>query len=490
MKKRLNLVCATLLAIVVAMVSLTKASAVDNVLDYANSIGALNGAATLNRVVEATSDGGYIVGGQTAACMEYRDEDGEKLVDSEQCKEYYLDKKNAEVDAQRAWAPPSAESVCSSDFDRKDAWAMGVKFLDYVCVNYLAKFKADGTREWLTLLEDDQFLPLAVGETQNDYRMYTGAYLLYIFDKTTGELKSENYTNTIDTPMISKAKINTKGHVYYLVEKNQASYLGILTNDGRDIQSVPIWTNYSYLYAWNLLMNNDYLYASYYYYDNLTRQKTEEIVRISESLKRETIITTKENRWQDILSLDNAGNFVILECDYNDNSVEIPTESYGINCVFRSYDKNGEVLAEKKAEDMGYYYSENDVISDNFTFYDSSKGELVKLDKMLEVEYCHVIQESEVVYDITALNDGTIVAVGLGEASTSNYVVEGSGNGIQMRLGVATQEAPEEGDAADEPNEESVKNPSTVDNAQMIALGGAVVLIGAALAMRRLLGRR
>ncbi len=93
MKKRLNLVCATLLAIVVAMVSLTKASAVDNVLDYANSIGALNGAATLNRVVEATSNGGYIVGGQTAACMEYRDEDGEKLVDSEQCEEYYLDKK-------------------------------------------------------------------------------------------------------------------------------------------------------------------------------------------------------------------------------------------------------------------------------------------------------------------------------------------------------------------------------------------------------------
>lgn len=37
-------------------------------LDYAKSVGSIGGADTINWAVEATSDGGYVVGGQTVGC--------------------------------------------------------------------------------------------------------------------------------------------------------------------------------------------------------------------------------------------------------------------------------------------------------------------------------------------------------------------------------------------------------------------------------------
>lgn len=499
MGKRLSLTCATLLAAAVVVAPPANIFAVDNmtddVLDYAYSIGAIEGMATLNRVVEATTDGGYIVGGQAAGCKKYNDDGTNELVDPQQCEEYYMRIKGTTADAQ-FWASPSIEKLCETKFNRKNVLKEGVTgTYDYACVDYVTKFKADGTREWLTLLKDDQFLPLAVGETQNDYRMYTGSYLLYIFDKTTGELKSENYADTIGTPTISKAKINTKGYVY-LADVDNSTPSGpnfiIITGDGKYIRSAPTTTDSSYLSAWNLVMNDDYVYAAYEHYDSLKKEYVDEVVTISELLRKKTIVTAEKGRWQDVFSLDDEGNFLILECDYNDNPVTIPEGSYGINCVFRSYDKNGEVLAEKKAEDVGYYYGDGDgdVISDNYTFYDSSTGELKKLNKLLEVEYRHVLDESETIYDITALNDGSIVAVGLGEVSTDNYTVEGVGNGIQLRLGVTAKETLDEaGDGTDEANE-PIKNPSTLDNFKAMAIGGAVVLLGAALLCRKMTLRR
>ena len=68
-------------------------------LDYAKSVGSIGGADTINWVVEATSDGGYVVGGQTMGCYRHEDgvalasahadnDDGE-LVEWSKCEEYY-----------------------------------------------------------------------------------------------------------------------------------------------------------------------------------------------------------------------------------------------------------------------------------------------------------------------------------------------------------------------------------------------------------------
>ncbi|MDO4219895.1 MAG: hypothetical protein Q4D22_01555 [Candidatus Saccharibacteria bacterium] len=69
MKKRAILGVSALLA--VAVLPVANVFAADSALDYANSIGQIENGDTINRVVEATSDGGYIVGGQTVGCIKY-----------------------------------------------------------------------------------------------------------------------------------------------------------------------------------------------------------------------------------------------------------------------------------------------------------------------------------------------------------------------------------------------------------------------------------
>ena len=81
-----------------------------SVVDYEKSIGQVDGADTVNWVVEATDDGGYVVGGQTILCYKvnpelmpavslrggmkafsYADQEGVEIVSFSDCLEYYQD---------------------------------------------------------------------------------------------------------------------------------------------------------------------------------------------------------------------------------------------------------------------------------------------------------------------------------------------------------------------------------------------------------------
>ena len=93
----------TFALLVATLLSTANVFARDNVLDYANSIGQVSDGDTMNRVVEATSDGGYIVGGQAAVCIKYKrpiayvedfhllgiDDDEGEVVSMAECEEWY-----------------------------------------------------------------------------------------------------------------------------------------------------------------------------------------------------------------------------------------------------------------------------------------------------------------------------------------------------------------------------------------------------------------
>ena len=492
MNKRMIWGSAALLMLATAVTPLVKVFAADSVLDYANSMGAIDDSNTINRVVTATTDGGYIVGGQAAQCL-YMDTDKgvTKVSKDEECIKYYTD--NGLDASTYASVADRCTRIFAKSTDISGRGALPAERYEYTCIDYLAKFKANGAREWLTLLKDDEYRPLAVGETQDDYRMYTGDYTLYTFDKATGEFKTKK-TVGVGFDCID-AEFDTNGSIWFLYGDN----IGVLDKNAENYRTVLASTKQAWLYAQNLVMDKNYVYATYEYYDETTAKNLEEIVKISkETLAMTALTKIADGRWSTVMSGDNMGNFIVLTCSEEDemtnNGViarakESEPNTYGADCKLISMDKNGNILAEKTEDELGALGS----AGANFVFYDSTRT-LTKLNSLLEVEYSYNLATSESISDVAVLNDGSLIAVGLGEASTDNYAVEGDGNGIQMRLGAVAEEVPEEpgdiGGDVDEPNDETVKNPNTIDNIQLVALGSAIVLVGATLAMRKLFGRR
>ena len=196
---------------------------------------------------EATTDGGYIVGGKTIVCIQESfsidkekkvvAEDGEyKIVELENCanqvvledlkdeqpvmdglnvvseavddeeqptgttnegnaEEGNAEEGNAEeggADAELVDLTPLFEELCSSQealasfSNSKKLAADDDHYYSYRCVDYMAKYTSAGKSVWVTPIFDRDDI-LGVGESNIDYRLVTMNGRVYTFDKTSGD---------------------------------------------------------------------------------------------------------------------------------------------------------------------------------------------------------------------------------------------------------------------------------------------------------------
>ncbi len=501
MKKRAILGVSALFA--AAVLPVANVFATDSALDYANSIGQINDADTINRVVEATYDGGYIVGGQTIGCEKYIVEhymsnepidmeepiggvrsigEGIVYVTLEECQAYYDSIKEEDMGGRASlkfikedlfdsfcgnddWRIPLAGTKGEEDEDVEYAYR-------YVCIDYAAKFRQNGEREWLTLV-NDSLTPVAVGETSSDYRMLVRSGRLYTFAKSGGD---EGISTQINGPTPSAATFDDDGSLYvagngYVVKYNKN--VQEVARLPESTSSEDYWTDN------NIVMNDEGIYITHYKQNTESSKWDSEVVKISKDFETVTpIITPEDESSITVVSGDAEGNIMTIDCTKDNNTTN---EEVTYSCSISSRDKEGNVIAEMDLNEESLSPKSNPFMED-FVIYDRASGTITKYDKNLEPVFVYTLQEGEVVNDIATLNDGSTVGVGASTASTDNYEVAGSQNGIQMRLG-----ATKAGDS-DQPGQPS--NPGTLDNIHVFMASGAVVLIGAALLSKKMLGRR
>ena len=518
MKKRAILGVSALLA--VAVLPVANVFAADSALDYANSIGQIENGDTINRVVEATSDGGYIVGGQTVGCIKYeleiikedlyQDQEAEAKLAAgkpllpidyvfatlQECEEFFAEQETGVADIKEVRiesGAPLVEKICNGMMAPKDYLAeAGVRDVEaeeadpeyvynYICMDYVAKFKQDGTNEWLETINDNDE-PFAVGETNSDYRMLTKSGSLYTFDKASGE---EGIATRIDAPWFKAAKFDSDGSLYIIGDRDLVKY----GKNGQEVAALPNSSDGDTRFFANKIVMNGEIYVNRETYNSETDSYVEEIVKVSKDLGTVTpIITVPEDKNVYVVSSDDEGNFLTLECDalvelvadVNASTKAGDGEEKVDCCTIRSHDEDGEVLAEEA--DIERESISPDAFLDGYVIYDYEANTIAKMNKNLEPEFIYALDDGEIVYNVTTLNDGSTVAVGYSTNSTANYEVAGSQNGIQLRLGSVK-------DTTD-PTGDNPSNPSTLDNAHIFVISGAAILAGAAFFAKKMFGRR
>lgn len=185
-------------------------------LDYANSVGQVDEADTVNWVIGATSDGGYVAGGQTVQCFKQANMvetfssyggrggsgDYADAVSMLECVEYFEEhpdevwwNKEESLVNQICGSGGSVEKLTDSSVETfsgggsVEAFTAGRGAADgyyfYSCVDYITKIKQNGDKEWLTTLDTGE-TPIAVGETNGDYRLITERGEVYTVNKSDG----------------------------------------------------------------------------------------------------------------------------------------------------------------------------------------------------------------------------------------------------------------------------------------------------------------
>ena len=481
----------------------------ENYLDYANSIGQVKNGDTINRVVEATSDGGYVVGGQTVACMrqellmvrierdpnmtfESLDDDDDldaepeiEYVSIEECLEYFENQHSSKGVA-ALWSTdfscagdiatlPEVSSLSDDDEKEYEYWVE--------CVDYIAKFKKDGTREWLTPVEGDR-TPLAVGESPNDFRLFVEGGDMYTVSKS-GDNASMISVAVPSNEHLRASKIDRDGSLYV----SYGDFLCKYGVDGVQIICIPAEDDIDKAY-WNdaagfIVMNGDiYMYYSYY-------GENEEwgVVKISKDLLTVTkLISTTGNDDVEyyVISGDAEGNVLVMK-EYQDTIEATADDDEEEAAVLLSLNSDGEILAEKSINDIEVrsLFFGDAMFMPGYVLYDKVSKSIIKFNKYLEVELKHDLSDGEEIAGSVVLDDGSIILVGGSTSSNSNYNVAGNMNGIQIRLDAA-------GVDDDEPviDGGNVVNPSTIDNIRCYAGAGLVVIAGAALLKNKVLFRR
>ena len=516
MKKRAILGVSALLA--VAVLPVANVFAADSALDYANSIGQIENGDTINRVVEATSDGGYIVGGQTVGCIKYeleiikedlyQEQDAEaKLAEKQlmpidyvfatlqECEDYFAEQETGGTIARTKSGVSLVEEICGGMMAPKDYLSDAnvreaedeeteevepVYAYDYICMDYVAKFKQDGANEWLETINDNDE-PFAVGETNSDYRMLTKSGSLYTFDKASGE---EGIATRIDGPWFKAAKFDSDGSLYIIGDRALVKY----GKNGQEVAALPNSSDGDTRFFANKIVMNGEIYVNRETYNSETDSYVEEIVKVSKDLGTVTpIITVPEGKNVYVVSSDDEGNFLTLECDALAETVLADALTKADDgeekvdcCTIRSHDEDGEVLAEEA--DIERESISPDAFLDGYVIYDYEANTIAKMNKNLEPEFIYTLDDGEIVYNVTTLNDGSTVAVGYSTNSTANYEVAGAQNGIQLRLGSAKNTT--------DPTGDNPSNPSTLDNAHIFVISGAAILAGAAFFAKKMFGRR
>ena len=425
-------------------------SAFADSLDYVESIGQVEASDTINYVIEATSDGGYVVGGQIVQCN------------------------MAEGGDPSAKGGTATLGDCLGDgddiaFGACEADSNGLKGDDgdyeMTCLNYIAKFKQDGTKEWLSVIDDSVF-PVAVGETNTDYRLLTTAGTLYTFAKANG---AEGSSLSVEIDNIEDAIINNDGTIAY----SRDGGIGLLAADGSIAKTLLDSEDEGYYTKGakvsRALVRSGDSFVIMHWNDN-----NEGIVKVSNDLNTITEILSFD--WTEVVNETGLIEFDVLSADEDDNVLvgayydDLDSGSYGVMIV--SINKDGEIVAAKTVDELlgipsNSYNGWDPMLRflDDYTVSNPASGEILRLAPDLTVIDSIDLAESEIIYDATLLTDKSMAAVGRSSISTNNYTVDGGINGTYLRIITAK--------SSDNGNE---TNPNTDDEIAAYLVGGGMIV--------------
>ncbi len=462
-----------------------------NPLDYANSIGRVGESDTINRVVEATADGGYVVGGQMVVCERYNADDwggveGKIMGDDDELDDDSLSEPEPElVPAQECIDYYYSEgfsvaAFCSNSGSKLNGSTKAISdeyYYNISCANYVAKFKKDGTREWITPFDNGDKL-LAVGETPTDYRLVTSEGVVLIVDKT-GTEKQPIESEINDSA--SSAKIDRDGTIFVSYGYSGICKYGL---DGEELACIPKEdedVEYSSNEVNGYFLMNGEIFANYYDYDTGEAG----IVKISKDLATVTPIlkTIPDDSGFSyyVVSNDADGNLLAFKVIDDDPSAKMPDFS------LISISPQGEIVAELdfNEDQERAIFDGVATVMPGFVIYNRETKELVRYDNNLEEAFSYQFEDDEMISSSATLDDGSVVVVGGSTTSNENYDVDGSMNGIQIRLDVSGSGDPEPVDVTD-----NVANPKTLDEmSAFVMIGGAIIAIAGVVA-RKMLVRR
>ena len=493
----------------------SSAFAVD-LLDYANSVGQVDEADTVNWVIGATSDGGYVAGGQTVQCFKQANMietfssyggrggsgDYADAVSMSECVEYFEEYPDA------VWwnkEESLVSQICGHSGGSVEMFAAGrgaaEGYYYYSCVDYITKIKQNGDKEWLTTLDTGE-MPVAVGETNGDYRLITERGEVYTVNKSDGAdgivgSISSNYSY-FDDAIVNKdgttiADSRWDGGVTLYAAN------GSVVRRMRDLNVKPDDVGDQVVHYIEpgmiegavkpLVKSADGGILAARYVATVSEIDEEgepeysdarlEIVKLSSDLRTATPVVTitaedAEESGIDIvlpISSDSDGNIMAFTSIYNEESGS--SETYVV-----SYDKTGKQLAAKKVQDVlgitdeqmeemmddpDVYASKAPKVLSEFTVMDPINNKLRRLSPQLTDVYSYALAEGETINDVTALTDSSLAGVGGSTKSTTNYAVTGAMNGTYLRLAKI--------------NNNNTANPQTSDDFKMIAAGAAVVVL-------------
>ncbi|MBP5656020.1 hypothetical protein J6X15_00320 [Candidatus Saccharibacteria bacterium] len=491
-----------------AMLPFSGIASAASVVDYEKRIGQVDGADTINWVVEATDDGGYVVGGQTMACykttytgvVEPSGLSGADLggngalsaamrekVDFQECLSH--DTGGALGATQDSTSATFLEKlgqskimeICSTYYGEPMALGMklqGDEEVEYslTCVDYIAKFKVNGAQEWLTTIEDGK-RPIAVKKIGDGYRLLTSRGTVYSFSNT--GVRKNGVVET-EYSYLVKAHFNSDGTIIAIVGRyvdSTEGHLCVFDTDGTievDASSASKKHFYELLPA-----GKDRYIGGYEYREGETIENRIEILT---GYMEDTL-----HPLHDALS---DGAYLISANKEGDAAV-IATEDGALRLI--SYDLNGKKLGDRiitEAEmtmplsgekDFTIVYMDGDMNNPNDVL---PVSKIIKYNRDLSVKYEYTGTGYEYIADVAELNDGSIAGAGVAVAANPNMPVTGGANGGYLRLVAQNNNEPS---ATNRPD---VKNPKTWDAVDTVAAIGGIALLGFGVFLRRNMSRR
>lgn len=516
-------------------------------IDYEKSIGQIKGADTVNWVVEATSDGGYVVGGQTVACYRHKlgvvetasvkeistqsvndDEEEYEQTDLQKC---IISGGSGEAalfevdpDGKASETPVSMDELLRGSLVMNVCGLMGqsapilgglgdglpvhqmstssLRLMDsddsaaeaysyeLSCVNYIAKFKKSGVKEWLSIVRN-QYMPVAVGEISDGYRMFTRGGDIITTDKT-GTLRS--IVNLFDMNAgyrgyIVSALVERDGSIVF----TDIGETMIKTNAAGQIIKTSSSDNGAYTFPTIVPVSDGYIFTQETIsdsYDNDTFPEMK-IVKVDKNFNNATpiILKGKNGPIQVVVSSDKEDNMMALD-DCDETQMSHPEN---ITCRIASYDKNGNLIATTERgpiieslavfENLGLRFKDYTRYNSNSENRYSIISKVIKYNKSLKTEFEYAPKDYELIFDTAVLNDGSLVGVGFALKQSATYSVDGDINGVYFRLTPQQLPVPANNETV---KKDTIKNPKTFDaGLTAIVILGGLSVFGVGLAVRK-----
>lgn len=504
------------IALSMAILPLSEFVVAASSVDYEKSIGQVDGADTINWVVEATSDGGYVVGGQTMRCYKSTDvhddvvepssvntpnsafgdaaysdaSEGSEMVDFQECIDYmrqhnimdegYVDEGDVTPYLLRKSALAyvciyDVFSTIGADLETIGSGSLNneadVRYLA-TCVDYIAKFKVDGTREWLATI-DEGGRPKAVKQTGDKYRLLTEGGGIYEYANNGSQIGSRLQAESVDNGIITRAFFNSDGSIIaYGLDRDARVVVEAFDKNGELTATIDPILNKEY----SLLvpMGDDYYASNYTQYDDdgYGIGGIEIISGKDLAISSHPVNAMFEYGVQ-LISANSNGDIMfapILIMDDEDPR-EVP---------IYSYDRTGKKLGESSMKVSDSIMYPDAITMKDFTlaYYeddDPNDGErnmvvhVLKYNRDASIKYEYNGTGYEIISDVAELNDQSLVGAGATVGQKSNMPVTGNANGGYLRLVAKEQDTPSSSDDA-------IDNPETWDATSTVVMGGGIAL--------------